>query len=64
MALTDQDLSQITKIIPSGDKTFSQRFAVELLRVPINEYNRIKHDKEECELVGYCDYMLRFNYSG
>ena len=49
--LTDRDLSQLTKTIPCGDKTFRQHFVIEGLQLTDCELKRIVHDKRDSEPV-------------
>ena len=51
LELTDRDLSQLTKTIPCGDKTFRQHFVIEGLHLTDCELKRIVHDKKDSEPV-------------
>ena len=51
LELTARDLSQLTKSIPSGDKTFQQHFVIEGLLLDICDFKRIEYDKKDSEPV-------------
>ena len=51
LELTDRDLSQLTKSIPCGDKTFRQHFVFEGLGLNNSNFKSIEYDKKESRPV-------------
>ena len=61
LELTDRDLSQLTRTIPCGEKTFRQHFVIEGLQLTACDFKRIEHDKKDSEPVRNLYYFLLYN---